>query len=131
MAMCAATKEAEKGLATHPPSDEKKLLAAEAKASKPPAAAAGSNQKPHRAQQWQQNAGGPWGRHRYTHMNQDPAAAQSCSKCRWASIREAWRQALPLDPNSSLIVSSWLGTKPLQHSRLCLGCGLQGLRVGF
>ena len=99
MAMCAATpRKRKQGLATSPQSEEKKLPAAEAKASKPPATAAGSNQKPHRAQQWQQNAGGPWGRHRYTHMNQDPAAARSCSKCRWASIREAWRQALPLDP---------------------------------
>ena len=74
---------------------------------------------------------GPGGRHRYTHMNRDPAAARPCSKCRWASIREAWRQALPLDPNSSLTVSSWLDAKPHQHSRLCLGCGLQGLRMGF
>ena len=67
-------KERKQGLATSPLSEEKKLPAAEAKASKPPATAAGSNQKPHRAQQWQQNAGGPWGRHRYTHRNQDPAA---------------------------------------------------------
>ena len=104
MAMCATTpsRKRKQGLATSPQSEEKKLPAAEAKASKPPATAAGSNQKPHRAQQWQQNAGGPWGRHRYTHMNQDPAAARSCSKCRWASIREAWCQALPLDPKQQL-----------------------------
>ena len=124
MAMCAATpRKRKQGLATSPQSEEKKLPAAAAKASKPPATAAGSNQKPHRAQQWQQNAGGPWGRHRYTHMNQDPAAARSCSKCRWASIRDAWRQALPLDPNSSLIVSSWLDAKPLSTPDSAWGVG--------
>ena len=56
-------------------------------------------------------------------MNQDPAAARSCSKCRWASIREAWRQALPLDPNSSLIVSSWLDAKPLNTPDSAWGVG--------
>ena len=81
MAMCATTpsRKRKQGLATSPQSEEKKLPAAEAKA-RPLATAAGSNQKPHRAQPSQhiQNDGGPWGRHRYTHMNQDPAATRPC-----------------------------------------------------